>query len=79
MLDALKAHRIRGAALDVFDAEPLAAGHPFWDLDNLLISPHTADRTKDLREVAVYFFVENFERFIKGEPLQNVVNKHAGY
>jgi len=79
MLDALQSHKIRGAALDVFDKEPLAPDHPFWDLDNLLISPHTADRTKDLREVAVHFFVDNFERFSKGQPLQNVVNKHAGY
>ena len=79
MLEALQSHKIHGAALDVFENEPLPAGHPFWDLDNLLISPHTADRTRDLREVAVLFFVENFERFRKGEPLQNIVNKHAGY
>jgi phosphoglycerate dehydrogenase-like enzyme len=79
LLEALKSHKIHGAALDVFDKEPLAADHPFWDLENLLISPHTADRTKDLREIAVQFFVDNFERFRKGEPLQNIVNKHAGY
>jgi phosphoglycerate dehydrogenase-like enzyme len=79
MLDALKSKKIHGAAIDVFDNEPLAAGHPFWDLENMLISPHTADRTKTLRDDAVDFFVENFDRFRKGEPLKNVVNKHAGY
>jgi phosphoglycerate dehydrogenase-like enzyme len=79
MLAALQSQKIHGAALDVFENEPLPAGSAFWDLKNVLISPHTADRTSDLREVAVHFFVDNFERFIKGEPLQNVVNKHAGY
>jgi phosphoglycerate dehydrogenase-like enzyme len=79
LTDALQSKQIHGAALDVFTVEPLPGESPLWDLENVLISPHTADRTKNLREVAVEFFVENFERFRKGEPLQNVVNKHAGY
>lgn len=79
LIEALQSKQIHGAALDVFTVEPLPGESPLWDLENVLISPHTADRTKDLREVAVHFFVENFERFSKDEPLQNVVNKHAGY
>jgi phosphoglycerate dehydrogenase-like enzyme len=43
LIDALRERRIRGAALDVFDEEPLPPEHPFWDLDNLLLSPHCAD------------------------------------
>jgi len=76
---ALSARRIRGAALDVFDQEPLAEGHPFYQLDNLLLSPHCADHTPDWLERAMQFFIDQFERFRKGEPLLNVVDKRRGY
>ena len=79
LIAALRENKIRGAALDVFDTEPLPADSPFFDLDNVLISPHSADFLPDLRERALQFFVENFDRFLKGEPLENVVDKHAGY
>ncbi|MBZ5600765.1 MAG: D-2-hydroxyacid dehydrogenase [Acidobacteriia bacterium] len=79
LIEALQNGRLRGAALDVFAKEPLPSDHPFWKMDNVLLSPHTADNLPNSRELAVEFFVENFERFRKGEPLQNVVNKHAGY
>ncbi len=79
LLAALKAKKIRGAALDVFEIEPLPAGHPFYQMENVLVSPHCADILPDSRELAVEFFVENFGRFARGEPLRNIVNKHAGY
>lgn len=79
LIDALQKKKIRGAALDVFITEPLPENHPFWRMENVLLSPHSADNLPDSREQAVEFFVENFERFRKGEPLQNIVNKHAGY
>lgn len=79
LIDALTERRIRGAALDVFDTEPLAAGHPYYALDNLLLSPHCADHTPDWLERAMRFFLRNFERFRRGEPLENVVDKHRGY
>jgi phosphoglycerate dehydrogenase-like enzyme len=79
LIEALETGKIRGAALDVFTNEPLPAGHPFYRLENVLLSPHTADNVPYSRENAVEFFVENFERFRNGEPLQNVVDKHAGY
>jgi phosphoglycerate dehydrogenase-like enzyme len=79
LIAALKSAKIRGAALDVFTTEPLPAGHPFYARENVLLSPHTADRSPDSRSGAVEFFIENFERFRKGEPLENVVDKHAGY
>jgi phosphoglycerate dehydrogenase-like enzyme len=71
--------KLRGAALDVFATEPLPAGHPFYGLQNVLLSPHTADRSPESRVRAVDFFVQNFERFRIGEPLENIVDKHAGY
>lgn len=79
LIDALANHRIRGAALDVFDVEPLPAGHPFYSLDNVLLSPHSADHTPGWTDQSMVFFVENFHRYVKGEPLENVVDKHAGY
>ncbi len=76
---ALAERRIRGAALDVFETEPLPAGHPFWRLDNLLLSPHCADHHAGWRARSVELFLANFERFRKGEPLANVVDKRQGY
>lgn len=79
MLEALSNDRIKGAALDVFDHEPLPPGHPFYKLENVLLSPHCADHTPDWLDNAVQFFIEQFERFRKGEPLLNVVDKTLGY
>jgi phosphoglycerate dehydrogenase-like enzyme len=77
--EALQSGRIRGAALDVFEVEPLPSDSPLWGMDNVLISAHTADHTKDWLNDAALFFVEQFGRWSKGEPLKNVVDKHAGY
>ncbi|MBV9400700.1 MAG: D-2-hydroxyacid dehydrogenase [Bryobacterales bacterium] len=79
LICALEAGRIRGAALDVFNTEPLPAGHPFWRMKNVLLSPHTADRVDGFLEPAIDCFLQNMDRFHKGEPLRNVVDKHAGY
>ncbi len=76
---ALTEKRIKGAALDVFDTEPLPDGHPFYGLDNLLLSPHCADHTADWTEQAMRFFLAQFERFSTGKPLENVVDKKQGY
>jgi len=79
LIAALQSGKIRGAALDVFDVEPLPASHPFYGMKNVLMSPHSADHTPGWRHRAVQCFLDNFERFSKGEPLQNIVDKHAGY
>jgi phosphoglycerate dehydrogenase-like enzyme len=79
LAEALEKKSIRGAAIDVFETEPLPADHPFWKLDNLLLSPHCADHVDGWQESAVAFFVENFSRFVAGEPLKNLVDKRAGY
>jgi phosphoglycerate dehydrogenase-like enzyme len=79
LADALRNKSIRGAALDVFEVEPLPIAHPLWQLDNVLISPHTADHTEDSHLRAMQFFVENLKRFRAGESLQNVVDKLERY
>ena len=79
LIAALGEKRIGGAALDVFDQEPLPAGHPFYSLENVLLSAHSADHTPDWKELTMRMFLENFERYRKGEPLRNVVDKGKGY
>ena len=79
LIAALAEKRIKGAALDVFDKEPLREGHPFYRLKNVLLSPHCADHTPGWTEKAMQKFLDNFERFWKGEPLEYVVDKRAGY
>jgi phosphoglycerate dehydrogenase-like enzyme len=79
LIRALESGRIRGAALDVFEVEPLPAGHPFYRLENVLLSPHCADHTRDWLDQAMLFFLENFARYHAGQPLLNVVDKQRGY
>lgn len=79
LVRALREHRIRGAVLDVFDTEPLPASHPLWSLDNVLLSPHTADHTGTWLQEAMQVFLENYRRFTASEPLLNVSDKRLGY
>ncbi|MGD0911853.1 MAG: D-2-hydroxyacid dehydrogenase [Terracidiphilus sp.] len=79
LVRALVQKQIRGAGLDVFEQEPIPAGDPIWSLDNVLISPHTADHTSTWLNRAIQFFLAQYHRFSNGEPLENVVNKHLGY
>ena len=79
LIEALQSGRIHGAALDVFETEPLPAESPLWGMENVLISAHTADHTKTWLKDAVVFFMEQFERWKNGQPLKNIVDKRAGY
>ncbi|HKV77465.1 MAG TPA: D-2-hydroxyacid dehydrogenase [Candidatus Sulfotelmatobacter sp.] len=79
MIKALSENRIRGAALDVFDQEPLPEGHPFYSMENVLLSPHCADHTPDWLDNASRFFLAQLERFRSGQHLLNVVDKRLGY
>jgi phosphoglycerate dehydrogenase-like enzyme len=76
---ALRAGTIGGAALDVFAHEPLAADSPLWDMQNVLITPHTSGFRPDHWDAATALFADNLRRFERGEPLLNVVDKRAGY
>jgi phosphoglycerate dehydrogenase-like enzyme len=79
LVAALEAGRIRGAALDVFATEPLPSDHPLYRLENVLLSPHCADNTPGWLESAMSFFLQNLQRFQRGEPLLNLVDKGRGY
>lgn len=76
---ALQERRIGGAALDVFAEEPLPKDSPLWDLDNVLITPHSAGIAHKLWERQYTLFSQNLRRFISGAPLIGLVNKKAGY
>ena len=79
MINALSHNKIKGAALDVFDEEPLPANHPFYKLENVLLSPHCADHTPDWLDNAMRFFLAQLEKLRRGETLLNVVDKKLGY
>lgn len=79
VLDALTAGDIAGAALDVFPTEPLGAGHPLWHTPGAMISPHMSGDTIGWLDRLAELFVANFDRWRRGEPLMNVVDKQLGY
>jgi len=79
LIDALQADRIGGAALDVFEQEPLAMDSPLWALPNVLMTPHTSGFRPDHWDAATGLFAENLRRFEAGQQLRNVVDKAAGY
>jgi phosphoglycerate dehydrogenase-like enzyme len=79
LLAALRSKRIAGAALDVFDREPLPKDHPFWDQPGLIVSPHMSGDFFEWRSDIAALFVENFLRWHRGKPLLNVVDKALGY
>jgi phosphoglycerate dehydrogenase-like enzyme len=78
LVTALRAGEIAGAALDVFEQEPLPAEHPLWTLPNVLITPHTAGHGLYLDERRFEILLDNCRRFLSGQPLRNVVDK-AGW
>ena len=72
---ALQAGEIAGAALDVFEQEPLPAEHPLWGFENVLITPHVAACSVHIAERHLNVLLDNLRRFVAGERLQNVVSK----
>lgn len=79
MLDALLGGQLGGAALDVFEEEPLAADSPLWQMPTVFISPHCCDATPQSLERGLAIFLDNLERFVRGQALENVVDRAAGY
>jgi|SRR5882672_9063432 len=79
LADALRNRRIAGAALDVFEQEPLPPESPLWELDNLLITPHTAGLTEKLWHRHYALFSQNLRRYLAREPLLFIVDKQKGY
>jgi phosphoglycerate dehydrogenase-like enzyme len=79
LIRALQEGWIAGAALDVFDQEPLPAESPFWDMENVIVTPHISGGTEIYNERATGIFVGNLRRYLAGAPLENVVDPKRGY
>jgi phosphoglycerate dehydrogenase-like enzyme len=79
LIAALQAGTIAGAALDVFETEPLPAASPLWQMDNVLITPHESGASPHYHERAMGIFLDNLQRYTAGEPLRNVVDKQLAY
>jgi phosphoglycerate dehydrogenase-like enzyme len=79
LIRALHSGAIAGAALDVFQTEPLPTDSPLWDIDNLIISPHMSGDFYEHKRVLVDLFIDNLDRYRAGKPLKNVVDKVAGF
>jgi len=79
VVSALRDGRLGGAALDVFTREPLETSSPYWDLPNVIVTPHTAGAMADYWTPLLALFAENLRRFQEGRELLNVVDKIAGY
>ncbi len=79
LVEALRAGRLGGAALDVVRREPLAAESGLWDLPNVLITPHSMSTASSENAWLTNLFCDNLRRYLNGEPLRNVVDKARGY
>lgn len=79
LIKILEEKKIKGAALDVFEKEPLDRSSPLWDFDNVIISPHSADRYEGWLIPPFELFIQNCKRFLKGEELLNIVDIEEGY
>ncbi|GAA1787179.1 D-2-hydroxyacid dehydrogenase [Planosporangium flavigriseum] len=79
LVEALASGSLGGAALDVFATEPLPPESPLWRLPNVVVSPHMSADTEGFAQDLVAVFLRNLHRWIKGEPLDNVLDKKLGY
>ena len=74
LIETLRSGHLSGAALDVFEEEPLPESSPFWGMENVLVSPHSASTSDRENERLTDLFCDNLRRFLDGQPLRNVLN-----
>ena len=79
LLAALLEGKLLGAGLDVFADEPLPENHPFYEIPNMIISPHVAGFSAHYRERAFDLFMANLEKYIAGDDLYNTFDNKRGY
>ncbi len=79
LIEALRSGHLSGAALDVFQEEPLPESSPFWDMENVLVNPHSASTSDRENERLADLFCQNLRLFLDGQPLRNVLNPQLYY
>jgi phosphoglycerate dehydrogenase-like enzyme len=79
LLEALRSGRVAAAGLDVFAVEPLASDHPFWDLPQVVVSPHYSGETVNQSSLPLERFARNLRSWSAGQELEGVVNLEWGY
>jgi phosphoglycerate dehydrogenase-like enzyme len=79
MVDALRSGRLRGAVLDVFETEPLPKDNPLWDMENVVVTPHSSSVYEGWERRSMEMFCDNLERWQRGERLENIVDPARGY
>jgi len=79
LVDALRSGHLGGAAFDAFTEEPLPSDSPLWDLDNVIISPHTAALSIHENARVVELFAENLRRYLAGEELRSRIRTDLFY
>jgi glyoxylate/hydroxypyruvate reductase A len=79
LIESLGEGHLAGAALDVFAAEPLPDGSPLWDMDSVLVSPHSASTVDGENAALTDLFLDNLHRYRAGEPLRNRYHRDRGY
>jgi len=79
LIESLKSKGLRGAALDVFQQEPLPEDHPFWEVENLIITPHLSGKTVYFYKRCIDIFLENLNRYQNKKQLAFSINLKKGY
>lgn len=79
LIEALRSGEIAGAALDVFEKEPLPEGSPLWEMENVILTPHSSGGFQGFWDATVDLFLDNLGRFLNGQPLRNRVQPERGY
>jgi phosphoglycerate dehydrogenase-like enzyme len=79
LVDALEEGHLAGAGLDVTETEPLPVGDPLWTAPNLIITPHASAASQLTTNLVWSILSENVGRFVRGEPLMNLVDKRRGW
>ena len=74
LIAALQSGQVGGAALDVFEVEPLPAESPLWEMDNVIVTPHSSGNTDLAIARVLEIFTDNLRRYAAGEPLRNEID-----